>query len=162
MAEKDLITHTEVEQEGLFNLNEAYNFFHTWLSDYEYYVIEKKYSEKIKGEEGKDVEIEWIAIRKITDYFKFILEIKWTMRGMLPAGKGMSKGKIKINIKGFLVRDYEHKWAGSSFSKFLRELYDKYVIKNRVESFEDLISEEVNEGAAQLKSFLVLEGKREA
>jgi len=162
MVESDKITAVKVEQEGVFNLKEVYNFFYTWLSDYEYFIEEKEYKEKVKGEEGKDIEIEWNAFRKITDYFKYVLKIKWVIRGVIPVSKGLSKGKLTINVIGFLERDYENKWESSSASKFLRSIYDKYIIKQRIEDYEDRVAEEVDEAIAQLKAFLVLEGKREA
>lgn len=162
MVERDQITSTKIKHVGVFNLKEVYNFFYTWLSDYEYYIEEKKYAEKIKGEEGKDIEIEWTAMRKVTDYFKFILKIRWAIRGVIPVGKGLSKGDLEITTTGFLERDYDNKWESSSFSKFLRSMYDRYIIRQRIHDYEDRVFIEVDESVAQLKSFLALEGKREA
>jgi len=59
-----------------------------------------------------------------------------------------------------LERDYEHKWEATAFLRFLRGVYDRYIIKTTIEGYaEDLISD-VNEMTNQLKAFLVLEAKR--
>lgn len=164
MAEKDKITEGAVTHEGLFNFKDSYNFLYKWFVDYEYFIEEKKYSEKIKGE-GKDIEIEWEASRKISDYFKFVLKIRWEIFGLTKEkvnGKTFDKGSVKIKITGFIIKDWENKWASSAFSKFLRDIYDHYIIKARIKTYEDRICEEVDEALAQVKSFLALEGRKEA
>jgi hypothetical protein len=166
MSELSPVYEGKVVHAGVFDFKTFYNYLYDWLVNYQYIVIEKKYSEKIKAE-GKDVDIEWLCLRKISDYFRFRIKIKMRVIGMASAElvkDGMKlkrdKGEIEISIGSFLERDYENKWEMNAVNKFLRGLYDKYIIKTRVEDYEGALGGEVQEFIAQVKAFLVLEGKR--
>lgn len=162
--EKDKICGGKTSYDGFFDFKQVYNFLYTWFSDYEYDIEENRYGEKIKPE-GKEIDIEWTAKRDITDYFRFVVKIDWLITGMTShnvGNKKLDKGKIEIRITGYLVKDYEEKWESTAFLKFLRDVYDKYIIKGRIDQYEDKISEELDEALAQIKSFLALEAKREA
>ncbi len=165
MPEKDKIISNKVKQSGIFNFKELYKFAYTWLSDEEYFVSEDKYSEKIAGD-SKEIEITWKAERKISDYFKFSLKIDWFITGLkeieverLGKKTKMNKGDVEIKVSGFLVKDYESRWETSGIMKFLRGIYDQYIIRARVEQYEDKIAGEVEEFLSQIKSFLMLEAK---
>ena len=164
MSEKDKICEGKINHEGIFDYKDLYRFMYTWLTDYEYFIEEKVYTEKAKPE-GKEVEIHWIARRKISDYFRFILKIDWNIFGMTSVEivkdnikVKANKGRIEIKITAFLEKDYENKWETSSFLKFLRGVYDRFIIKGRIENYEDKVAEELDELVAQTKAFLALEG----
>lgn len=167
MVETDRIYESKVKFTGLFDFKDLYNFLFTWLSDYGYGKIEEKsYSEKIKPE-GKEIEISWNATRTISDYFRFLLKIGWRILRMtsVEVQKGdhkmtLNKADVEIKITGFLEKDYEHRWETSPFLKFLRSIYDKFIIKTRVEEYGRKVMEEVDELVAQTKSYLEMEGKR--
>ena len=163
MVEKDKVAGGKITHSGIFSFKEAYNFLYSWLTDYDFRVVEKKYSEKVKGE-GKDIDVEWHASRTLTDYFKFELKVEWRVEGMvtLKDPKGMNSGKVSVKINGTLVRDPKNKWDASALSKFLRGIYDKFVIFSKIEEYRGRLSEEIDEALAQIKSFLSLEARREA
>lgn len=164
MAELDKIVAGKIKHTGLFVFKEAYNFFYEMLEDYGYIIAEKEYAEKITPN-GKDVKVEWYVWRKISEYFKFVLKIRIFCEGLSKQevqGKAYDKGAVKVEINGFLEKDYESRWESHPFQKFLRDIYDRYIIRNRIEGYEDRISEEVDESLSQLKTFLSLEAKREA
>ena len=167
MVEVDRIYESKVKFAGLFDFKSTYEFMYNWLTDYGFGVIEEKtYNEKIKPE-GKEVEIIWNARKKVSDYFRFYLNIRWFIVGMtsVEVEKGgqkfkMNKGISEIKIIGFLEKDYEHRWETSAFSKFLRGVYDRYVIRSRIDEYSKKIMEEVDEFVASIKSFFELEGIR--
>lgn len=164
MVELDKVASGKIKHSGFFIFKEAYNFLHNWLDEYEYSVEENEYSEKIKPE-GKEIEVEWTAERRISDYFKFSLKIIFRLFGITKQelkGIKFDKGDIEINITGFIEKDYESVWEGHPFFKFLRDVYDRYIIRSRIEDYEDRITEEVDEALSQMKTFLALEAKREA
>ena len=165
MVERDIVFTGKIKQKGIFDYPEFYRFCYEWLIDKGYWLVEKVYSEKINPD-GKEVEIEWEATRKISDYFKFLLKINWRIIGMTDVeveknGKKirMNKGYPEIKVAATLIKDYEHRWEGNAFLKFLRGLYDKYIIRGRIEHYEEKIYEEGDEFLAQAKAFLALEGK---
>ena len=165
MAEKDTIFEGKVKQTDIFDFKEMYNFLYKWLVDEGYKVDEKVYSEKVTAG-GKEIDIEWEAKKKVSDYFRFVIKPKWKILGMTSVdverdGKkiGMNKGQVEIKVGAILEKDYESRWENSAFLKFLRGVYDKYIIRARVEGYEKKIFGEADEFLAQMKSFLALEGK---
>jgi len=167
MAERDKIIENKVRRVDIFDFNELYRFCYTYLADEGYFVMEKKYTEKVKGE-GKEVEIEWEAKKKISDYFRYIFKVNWRIVGMVKVeaekdGKKikMDKGDVEIKVAGIIEKDYEHKWEKTVFLKFLRGIYDKYIIKSRIDRYEDKIFQEVEEYLAQIKAFLTMASRRD-
>jgi len=166
MSEKDKICEGKINHDGIFDYKEVYRFMYAWLTDFEYFVEEKTYTEKAKPE-GKEVEIHWIARRKISDYFRFVLKVDWNIFGMTSVEVikdnikiKANKGRIEIKVTAFLEKDYENRWEKTSFLKFLRGVYDRFVIYGRIENYEDKIAEELDELTSQTKAFLALEGVR--
>tara|TARA_Y100000310_G_C20626244_1_gene786055 strand:+ start:756 stop:1256 length:501 start_codon:yes stop_codon:yes gene_type:complete len=166
MAEKDTVFSGKFAQKGIFNFKDFYGFAYNWLRGEGYSLTEKKYSEEITGD-SKKIEIEWEAKRKISDYFKFTMSIRWIVFGLKNVeiqreGKKlkMNSGQIEVRIKGVLIKDYENRWDDHPFWKFLRGIYDRYIIKSRIDQYEDKLKEEVEEFIAQSKAYLVLEGKK--
>ena len=72
----------------------------------------------------------------------------------------MKRGIIETTVTGYLEKDYEHRWETSPISKFLRGLYDKFIIRSRIEGYQEQVMIEVDELVAQAKAFLALEGIR--
>ena len=166
MAEKDTQFQGKIKQKGIFNFKDFYNFANDWLRGEGYKVIEKVYSEEITGD-SKKVEIEWQAKKKVSDYFQYLIKVNWLILGLKEIEvqregqkEKINTGQVEIKINGILVKDYEHKWEDAPVWKFLRGIYDRYIIRSRVEDYEDRILEEVEEFIAQCKSYLAIEGKK--
>jgi len=167
MSEKDTIIASKIKQKGIFHFKDFYEFAYKWITDEDYDIIEKKYSEKVAGD-SKDLEIIWNAEKKISDYFKITIDMHWFILGMgktkvKKEGKevSMNAGTLEIRFKGSLVKDYENRWENKPIWKFLRGVYDRYIIRSRIEDYEDKIFEETTELINQLKAFLEIEGKQE-
>ena len=167
MVEKDKIYEEKIKYNGIFDFKELYRVAYVWLTDQQYWVEERKYSEKIKPN-GKEVEIMWIAKRKISDYFRFQLKVDWVILGMTTVeitdedGNKLkvNKGALEIKVTAILEKDYENRWESNAMFKFMRGTYDRFVIRGRIEQHEDKIAEELGEYIAALKSFLAIEGRR--
>lgn len=164
MVEKDSVFKGKVKQTGIFDFKELYRFTYTWLVDEGYLLTEKTYSEKITPG-GKEIEIVWEATRKISDYFRFALKVSWRILGMTSVeveenGKKlkMDKGQVEIAVAATLEKDYEHRWENNAFTKFLRGVYDRYIIRGRIDQYEGKIFMEADEFLTQVKSFLAISG----
>lgn len=165
MVEKDKIFDGKIQHTGIFDFRELYRFTYTWLVDEGYLLTEKKYNEKITPG-GKEIEIEWEGRKKISDYFRFIIKANWRLVGMVSVeveenGKKlkMDKAILEIKVTAILEKDYEHRWENNPFTKFLRGLYDRYIIRGRIDQYEGKIFGEADEFIAQIKSFLAIAGK---
>lgn len=156
----------KVVHAGIFDFKSTYNFLYDLFTQYDYVVIEQKYSEKIKAE-GKELEILWLCLRKISDYFRFRIKVRIFIIGMASVEImrenikiKRDKGEIEIKIASYLEKDYENRWESNPVTKFLRGIYDKYIIKTKIEAYENTIATEVDEILSQLKAYLALEGRR--
>jgi len=166
MALKDSIFSGKVqEKKAIFDFGESYRVTYEWIVNEGYELHEKKYSEKVNPN-GKEIDIEWEAEQKITDYFKFVLKVQWKIIGMndVEAEQNgtkmkLQKGDFEIRVKAVLVRDHESRWDKSPFLQWLRELYDKYIIKSRVDYYEEKIFGDADEFLAEVKAFLALQGE---
>jgi len=167
MAERDTIYKTKVKNKGTFDFKETYRILYEWLKGEDYDITEKSYKEVIGAGGAKEIEIEWEAKRKISDYFQFMIKLKWHMLGMTDAEveingvkQKVNKGQFEAEFEGILIKDYEHRWEKTPFFKFLRTLYDRYLIPGRIDQYETKLIIEVEEIVAQCKAFLALTGRR--
>lgn len=167
MAEKDTIFSSSIKYNGIFSFKDFYQFCYDWLTEETGLSIsEDKYQEKLSGD-TKEILVEWSCSRKLTDYFKFEAKVKLDAKPLknVQISEGgakvdTNKGGIKISIKGTLVRDYDGKFETTAFKKFLRGIYEKWIIPSRVDQFEDKIIGDCDEFLGQAKAYLDLEGKR--
>ncbi|MDD5193252.1 MAG: hypothetical protein PHF67_01565 [Candidatus Nanoarchaeia archaeon] len=165
MVEKDSILKEKLKQSGIFNFKELYEFAFNWFMDENYDLNEKKYSEKVAGD-TKELEIEWEGHKKISDYFKFVLKANWKITGLkkVKVKKGdkevtMDSGVIEIRFECVLHKDYESRWENTATLKFLRGVYDRYIIRNRIDQYEGKLIGEFTDLINQFKAFLAIEGK---
>ena len=165
MSEKDSIYKGKIMQKGIFNFKDIYEFLYNYLTDENYDVDEIKYVEKIKGDE-KDLEIIWNCTKEVSDYFKNEVNLVWSVLGMkkVKVKKGnqeiiLDSGSVEIKFSSSLIKDYENRWENNPGLKFIRGVYDRYIIKSRIDEYQVKLWEEVHEVINQAKSFLAIEGK---
>lgn len=163
MAAKSKVADKKIKQVGYFNYKDLYAFCFDYIKDLGYKVTEKMYEEKETGG-GKDIKIEWEASKKMTDYYKAKITIKWQILNMKDAEierdgrkEKTNKGEVKIEFKAIMERDYEDKWEDTPFWKYMRGTYDKYIAKTLADEYEDDLSDDVNDLISQTKSFLQLQ-----
>jgi len=167
MSEKETIFSSSVKYGGIWNFQDFYKFAYDWLVDeFELFLMEKKYVEKLEGD-SKNIDIEWEGIKKVTDYFKFQVKVEFkiiALQNVEVERNGIkektNKGSVKVSVKGVLVRDYQGKFEGNAWQKFLRSIYEKWIIPSRIEEYEEKIAGKCDEFLAQLKAYLDLEGKK--
>ena len=146
MAEKETIFSSRIKYNGIFSFKNFYKFCYDWLNEESgLSIAEDKYGEKLTGD-SKELEVKWSGSKKMTDYFKFEAEIVFKVLNLTKVEVNkegvkveMNKGSVEVEIKGILVRDYDGKFETTAFKKFLRSLYEKWVIASRIEHYEDKI-----------------------
>ena len=166
-GEKDTIFSSKVKYTGVFKFSDFYKFCYDWLvEEFGLAVVEEQYIEKIKGT-TKDVEFKWVGTKEVTDYFKFevklhfkILKIEEIEVVQDKVKAKMNKGGIEVKISSIINRDYKGKFDTSALRKFLRGVYEKWVIPSRIEEYEDKLVGNSDEFLSQVKAYLDLEGKR--
>ena len=160
MAQKDFVASAiKVKQRGIFDLDELYLLLYKWFELYGYDFQEEEYRD-IEKEGKKNLEIRWYAEKKIDDYIKFVMKISMMIVGLEEVEleeegikRKSKKGTIEIRFDAYLLKDYEDRWQGSAI-KFLREVYDKFIIKGRIESLEEELHDNLYKFIDELKAFL--------
>ncbi|MEK6914216.1 MAG: hypothetical protein AABW83_01055 [Nanoarchaeota archaeon] len=163
MAIKDKVFKGKIKQNANFNFKGIYEFVYDYLNDEGWALHETLYREK--SQETKELIIIWKGTKNISDYFKFEIGLTFLIIGMKDVKVTidgnevkMQNGSIEIVFDAALVKDYKNKWD-SSFMKFFREIYDNYIIRNRIEDYEVKLYEEINEIIATIKSYLAIESQ---
>jgi hypothetical protein len=166
MAEKDLIVKEKVEHSGLMDFAGFYSFVHSWFKEEGYGVDEVKYAEKSDGTK-RDIDIEWKITKRLSDYFKFEHKLKMEIKGLAEVEvetdgkkKKTNQGKITVEISGSLIRDPDSKWDKNPSYRFMRDLYNKYVIPSRVDNMMFKVSDDVKKVKEEMKAFFELSGRR--
>ena len=167
MAEKDTIFSSSLKYNGIFNFGSFYKFCYDWLSEeFGMDVAEEKYVEKLKGD-SKDIEVSWLATKKVTDYFKFQINVIFIVQGLSQVelnkeGQKVNtnKGTVQLKVKGILIKDYDGKFESTPTKKFMRGIYEKWIIASRVNQMERKLAGDADELLIQAKAYLDLEGKK--
>jgi len=167
MAESETVFSSKISYGGIFSFKDFYKFCYDWLKDETGMIpSENKYDEKITGD-TKNIGVEWKASKVVTDYFKFEIEVKIKVGGLTSveitqggAKINTNKGSVNVDVKGNLIRDYQGKFEGTAFKKFLRSTYEKWIIPSRVEEYKGKLAQNCDELLAQTKAYLDLEGKK--
>lgn len=167
MAEEDKVFTSKIKYTGIFTFKDFYKFCHEWLveetkvTEFE----EGKYSEKLVGDK-KEIDIEWTCQRKLSDYFKEKIKSKFTIRQLREvkvkkdgAEVDANSGDVELKVDGSLIKDYQGKFEMTGFRKFLRSVYEKYVIHSRLEALQEKVISDCNEYLGQAKAFLDIEGR---
>jgi hypothetical protein len=166
--EKETVFSSTVKYAGIFSFADFYNFCYSWVKEEigMGFLSEAKYEEKLKGD-AKEITIEWEGKKELTDFFRFDIKVSFEIKNLknveiTQEGRKvkMNEGSVKLSTKGILVRDYKGKFEMSAFNKFLRSIYEKWVIPARIEEFKDKIARDCDEFLNQAKAYLDLEGKR--
>jgi len=166
MSEKDVVFRGKIKNTGIFSFKDFYSFIYDWLREEGYDVYERSYNEKISGD-TKEIEIKWEADKEVSDYFKFRITLDWMIVGLKTVEVQrenkkikMDSGGVELRFRAILIKDYEDRWENSPFWKFMRGVYERYVIRSRIEEYQVKILEEVEELISQCKAFLSLEGRK--
>jgi hypothetical protein len=167
MAEKDTKFSSKVKYNGIVDFPAFYKFCYDWLDqEVNLDLSEEKYSEKIEGD-AKNIDVAWVGQRRLTDYFRFDVKVEFRILGLtkleiVQDGRKIktNKGSVEVKMKGILVRDYQGKFDVNASRKFMRSIYEKWVIPARIEEYENKIIGDCDEFLSQAKAFLDIEGKR--
>ena len=96
---------------------------------------------------------------KILGTILFILLISCILYLTFFSTKKINKGNIEVKIAGFLVKDWNNNWTGPLYT-FLRAAYDKYVIRAKVDEYENRLTVKCETFIEQIKTYFMMEAKR--
>ena len=107
--------------------------------------------------------IHWAPEKEVTDYFKFVINVEIFILGLVPTeierdGKKekTNEGNLRMKIRAEVVKDYEERWEKKPMSKFMRGIYEQYIIRNTVDEYEERLVTEATNFSNEVKAFLEL------
>jgi len=160
MAQKKEVYKEKLKQTGHWKYKDVYDLAFSWLKDSGYSIQEDLYNEKLSAN-GKEIIIAWTANKKVTDYFKYQIKIDWHILGMKDVeveidGKKVNtnKGEVEIVFKANIIKDYEKRWEDKPLWKFLRGIYERYIIRETIDEYEDDLEDELKDMIKDVKAFL--------
>src|SRR3989338_7415825 len=94
---EELVFSSKARYGGIFLFEDFYKFCYQWLKDeVNLIIVEDKYYEKLVGD-LKNIKIKWTGTRKITDYFKFKIEVDFEITGLAKVEISQAGTKISTN-----------------------------------------------------------------
>ncbi len=160
MSEIDYV-HTpskplKVAQEATFDMQQLYKLGRAWFDKHGYDFYEKEYISSQK-EEAKNASIKWEADKKVDDYIKFHIEARVKFKNLREVqGKKrmMNTGEVSFSIEAYIEMDYEARWEKGFMSKFIRGVYDTFVIRGKIEKDKQRLDREAKEFFHEIRTFL--------
>lgn len=157
MPDVDIVVgELKVKVEGVVNLEDLYRLIKEWLEFHGYNFFEKEYIDTIK-DSGKDIKIILLGDKKADDYAKFeiVVKIKVEDAKEVEFKKGTGfKGSISVGFESDVLRDYENEWEKTFLLRFIRAVYDKFIIKDKLEKYRSELEDETQDIYRKVKEFL--------
>ena len=133
----------KIETSGIVDLNGLYENVWEWFRENKYNTLEANHTEKVAAS-GKEIKIVWSGYKDPDDYVRFWIEVEmWILRAndvmVEENGKKVrrQRGDLEVTFTSYFNKDYRHRFKSSAAGRFLRELYEKYLIKSKLEKRED-------------------------
>lgn len=164
---KDTKFNSKIKYAGVFSVKDFYQFCFKWMKgEMDLKVQEDEYEEKIKGN-AKELKIKWLGKAKVAEYFHYEVKVEFDIKQLIEveivdaAGKKKktNQGEVKFTVKGVFIKDPAGQFETSAKTKFMRGIYEKFLIPSRIKEYEDKLIDDCVELMGQAKAFLDLEGK---
>ena len=160
MLKDYLFQNFKLKQDSVFDLTELYKTLFRWFDVSGYTFYEKEYND-IDEPGGKHLELYWYSEKPMDAYVKFVIEINFLVLGLqkVELEKGgvkikTNKGSIEFRITAYLLKDYDNKWSKTPLQSKIRFLYDRFIIRSRIDKLEGDLIKDVNSMMDEIKTFL--------
>jgi hypothetical protein len=138
---------------GVFNIDKLYSELKGFMEDSGYDFNEDTHTEKEKST-GKNISIIWTFERDVTDYIKYVVDVKFLLQKIVPASENLVNGFIKMTAFGKVILDYKDEWSKNRFSEFMFKMYNNYIIKPQIEKHAKKLRGELDEFHSLAKEIL--------
>jgi hypothetical protein len=147
-----------VKYSGTFDLNGMLRMMHGFLLNKNFDFYETLHKAKVP-----ELELEWLAEKKVTEYEKWYLELKfhfYDLRQVEVDVQGekhkMTEGRFTILFSGGTERDYQDSWdvSSSSTKARLKKFYDMITKKEWILKHASQLIKETTELRDKTTAFL--------
>lgn len=164
MPQMDFISPVKTITKSLvYNQKDLYKFLMKWFAERHYAIVELDYTEKDLGEGKKLYGFNWANEKKIEEFTKLIIEVGFEAKAintMVETENGQrkaQKGEVKVEFKGFVLKDVEDDYTLSKEApqrRLLKEIYAKFIGNKRMNRFEAQLGKDINAIITDLKTYL--------
>ncbi|MBT3323610.1 hypothetical protein HN681_02795 [archaeon] len=127
----------------------------SFFDEHKYYFFEQKRSEKDTGV-GFEIESVWIASREVDHYVKFEIQIQLFLRDVrkvvLEDGKETFWARAIVRLNSSMVKNHNKTFKTDWWNETLRQFYERYVIRPRLDAFEGKAVEDCLDLVEHIKS----------
>ena len=158
-----------IKYNGVWDMQDLYESAIDWFRKRKYKFHEKIYKHKHPSPFGVERQYVWQATRDEEEYIQLVIDVYMhtydahDVEAKMKDGetKTFTKGRIWIEFKGHIIYDYKKRFEKSSFYAQLRNFYNKYIIKKRMEQWwwDMLWYREIHQLHAFVKDRLDMESK---
>lgn len=123
-----------IERFGIYDMSLLYKRIKDWFDENNYIYMEKENTTNVK-DKGVELKLAMIGDRKVTDYFKFVIDVRFLvveMQKVKVKDKELDKGHLLMFLKAELYYDYRNTWSKNKFSKLLRFVYNNFIIRKKI------------------------------
>ena len=128
-----------LKYKGIIDYNKPSTFVIRWLLDRNFEINEKMHKHKMSCPHGFEIERDIYAERKIDDYFRHDLLVRFHMWDAFEVdavkhGKKVKLWNTRIELQFHfdIVCDYADRWGAHPLLEKLRNFYDQYIIKKEI------------------------------
>jgi len=128
------IFSNRVVQEGPFDINMIYKKLKEWFENHHYEYSETENTTNLKPK-GANLKIKMKGERLVTEYYKFTININFQIldtEKVKIKDKVLDYGNLEAREEVILELDYKKKFDKSKFGKFIRFVYNNYIIKQQI------------------------------
>ena len=126
-----------------------------FFDERKYYFFEQKRGEKDTGV-GFEIESIWTANREVDPYVKFDILIQLFLRDVrkvvLEDGKETYWARAIVRINSNMEKNYRKTFGSNWWNETLRQIYERYIIRPRLDAFEGKAVEDCLDLVAHIKS----------
>jgi hypothetical protein len=136
VPDKVNVTGGTIRYQGLFDMEGLYQAAVDWCKSHRYWFHEETYKHKVPSPLGAEQEIWWRMEAKVTEFFKFYINIilhMWEMTEVEVVKDGKKKiltsARLQITMKGVVEADWQGKFKGTKFKELLKTILKNYIWK---------------------------------
>ncbi len=139
-----ILNDVHLSVNGVFDINKVREAIAGVLLAKKFFMYEKGSSVR-ETPEGREYEAEYIAFKKIDDYVKCVITVKFLIlryNEVEVDGKTLGSGLARVGFTAKMDKDWKEKFGSKGFKNMLREIYEKYIIPDKLLSREVQIYKE--------------------
>jgi len=149
----------KIKASTVFDFEELYIEMQRWFIHFGYNWNETRYLISDLPNGSKLSEITWVCTKKVDEYVSYTLNIDFKATvsdvevNVDNVKKKMNKGSVEFRFKGIMYKNTKV-WEKKFFGQLLRAIYEKILVKERLDNIEDSLLGESNKLFDEIKTYL--------